>query len=628
MDPNPHTCPQCHIEYNQSTFAPRIFLTCGHTFCTFCLSRLLLNAPGEIKCPLDSSILTATSNSIDNFPISSTITNLLQERALSQEKCRIHDKKLNLICLVDKCKVCAYCLQYDSHKGHKGRLIKEVEADAESKARNLRGELNRLGKHYKQVEETMKDREEELVRLVKGSFKEVREALNNKESQLLGDISYFFANERKKVEDMMVKGYGYRNIIFEKIESLRNIFRDLKSYDALEEITTQQSFEQLNAVLTQYTNDMNKDLKMSSQTFSTTVNKQLLQLVGSLTFPADSISSSLDKATDKTNEIFKMNKVYLNNGVKTLTDMEYNDDRLILTPRNELMRTPRYVSHPMDKEDKEMMVNLDFAKVELSKLMLLELLHTINKLKGIPYIKMDFSQGNLQDNDLTSLCSSVLHANNKLETFEVWLTGCQLREKSISSMLSKMSKSLSGVRRVSLGLGRTSITNKTMEALGSGLSVISKSLEHLEVHVGSTSVTDEGISQLFVDSLKHLRSLVLNLEGTRVSDRSLDAFTKVLLPSMSMLEHLELGLCETEVTDEGVSRVVMGDAGNLRSLVLVLNGTKVSSEGMEKVIDDCLPKFRGLRRLEVMVDGRNVGERFMEVMRGGRGMLIERDSNR
>ena len=55
----------------------------------------LLNAPGEIKCPLDSSIFTATSNSIDNFPISSTITNLLQEKAMSQEKCRIHDKKLN-----------------------------------------------------------------------------------------------------------------------------------------------------------------------------------------------------------------------------------------------------------------------------------------------------------------------------------------------------------------------------------------------------------------------------------------------------------------------------------------------------------------------------------------------------
>ena len=58
-------CPRCQFPYDDSRFAPRVFQTCGHTFCEECLQLLREKKPDGyfLNCPYDCA-----KSEVKNFP--------------------------------------------------------------------------------------------------------------------------------------------------------------------------------------------------------------------------------------------------------------------------------------------------------------------------------------------------------------------------------------------------------------------------------------------------------------------------------------------------------------------------------------------------------------------------------
>ena len=91
----------------------------------------------------------------------------------------------------------------------------------------------------------------------------------------------------------------------------------------------------------------------------------------------------------------------------------------------------------------------------------------------------------------------------------------------------------------------------------------------------NTKITDAGLKEL--KSLKSLTALYVG--GTKLSDVGMDEISK-----MTALEMLDLS--DTNITDQGLKKIT-----NLKSLWLFLSGSKVTEKGV-KDFKKVLPKCR------------------------------------
>ena len=184
-------CPLCKQLYNEDIRIPRILLNCGHTICSNCISNHI-NTSSILKCPEDSTeyqnISSLTSfpinkallkllhkisenkklkeknsnlnlNLITNFPIPSPISSPIKGLNTSRNnrknieslkiitlstsknnnlKCNEHpNRKLEMICLEEICKICTNCAIFGRHKNHNVINIDEFIKDVECKAGKL-----------------------------------------------------------------------------------------------------------------------------------------------------------------------------------------------------------------------------------------------------------------------------------------------------------------------------------------------------------------------------------------------------------------------------------------------------------------------------------------------------------
>ena len=80
-------CPICYSDYDVAENMPRIFVQCGHTVCTQCITVLVKK--NEIRCPLDKkpSLFAKAKHTIEMFPINFTVKEII-ERSADYEMCK------------------------------------------------------------------------------------------------------------------------------------------------------------------------------------------------------------------------------------------------------------------------------------------------------------------------------------------------------------------------------------------------------------------------------------------------------------------------------------------------------------------------------------------------------------
>lgn len=174
-------CPVCLSGYNSDTARP-LFLSCGHTFCSSCISQLV-QGYGTLVCPACQTTIQDAATLPTNFSLldSCSRTSAELEDTTEVSGCSLHpDKKVKFHCVnctLDFCSRCVTLHSGDNHRIEDLNLSVDRDLDAllrkasdlESKLEEGQNILEQLRRRGEEVEEVRKSLEkaydEALVQL-------------------------------------------------------------------------------------------------------------------------------------------------------------------------------------------------------------------------------------------------------------------------------------------------------------------------------------------------------------------------------------------------------------------------------------------------------------------------------
>jgi len=196
-----------------------------------------------------------------------------------------------------------------------------------------------------------------------------------------------------------------------------------------------------------------------------------------------------------------------------------------------------------------------------------------------------------------------------LQSFELYLHHTKVTDLSLETLI----PILKNVKKISLDLGCTNITDQSIEALANSLTTTTVNITNLEefvLSVGATKVSDQSIMKLFVNMPK-VKKFLLGLYDTAVTDKTIEAFAQNAFFSMKALETLEIWLRGAEITDDGLGKLFMNitDGKNLKKLSLDLRSTKVTDKSIEFLVKDKLPSLQTLEELQLNTSQTQISEK-------------------
>jgi len=193
-------CVLCSNNYDFEKHLPR-FLSCGHTYCSFCLEYIIAN--GNSICPSDHTPIATTS--VLEIPKNKVLLKLL--KAPLPEKCSEHKKDLEFFCFQDNQKVCSKCALFGDHKEHDIKPLEDLNEEIEKRIL----ELNALKQGICQVEA---DLEGNLML----SVEKIQNNFQAKKDQLLEFLSKEFQKLKKRLSKLETVAFQALNKNFEYIE--------------------------------------------------------------------------------------------------------------------------------------------------------------------------------------------------------------------------------------------------------------------------------------------------------------------------------------------------------------------------------------------------------------------------
>jgi len=171
---------------------------------------------------------------------------------------------MKIICLVDKCKVCQYCIKYGDHKDHKTELMAKVIDEASKKTKSLQDGLTSLQEDCKQIEEFHFEEKQAFVGEIQGWFKDLKAMVESKEQEAVGQVSKIFEAEGPRMREIAGFSGEYEKMVEEKIESLKNIVNDQSGVDLLGDNEMEKGFVLAREKLVGYKAEFAGKLKNSS----------------------------------------------------------------------------------------------------------------------------------------------------------------------------------------------------------------------------------------------------------------------------------------------------------------------------------------------------------------------------
>jgi len=215
------------------------------------------------------------------------------------------------------------------------------------------------------------------------------------------------------------------------------------------------------------------------------------------------------------------------------------------------------------------------------------------QLKGIYSFKLLLSDTNVLDQTILRFSKRLLPLMSSLENFQLGLANTRLTDQSLVQLFVPLPK----VKTFMLNLSNTKVTDQSLEALSKHCIATMTRVESFEIYLFSTSVTDESVIPLFTD-MPFVKKYALGLSNTKISDKTLESLQSNTLVFLNRLESLELYFSNTEITDSGLKHI-FGNMESIKSLILGLSGTNITNKGLEAFVEKSLPTLRFLETFEL-----------------------------
>jgi len=208
------SCIKCHEVFNTTDRIPRLLAECGHTLCSLCISSLIKsdnsNSNG-FKCPDDGILCGALKKAAEEFPKNLSLLRILEkqqqkqinESANSKEKipenqCAVHKRKLEIVCIDCKIKLCSKCALFEGHRTHDLRTEEDVQSELNARKECLQEMLQMVAENeqiftkqeeVKNAYEKCMAREKEIHTLIELRFQEYFDALKAKKAKVIQSLA-------------------------------------------------------------------------------------------------------------------------------------------------------------------------------------------------------------------------------------------------------------------------------------------------------------------------------------------------------------------------------------------------------------------------------------------------------
>ena len=173
-------CPVCLSGYNSETARP-LFLPCGHTFCSSCISQLV-QSHGTLVCPTCQTTIQDAAALPTNFSLLGSCRTSAEIEDVSEASgCSLHpDKKVKFHCVNCSLDFCSRCVTLHSGDNHK---IEDLNLSVD---RNLDALLRKASDLESKLEESKNILEQLRVR--GEEVEEVRKSLENAYDEALAQL--------------------------------------------------------------------------------------------------------------------------------------------------------------------------------------------------------------------------------------------------------------------------------------------------------------------------------------------------------------------------------------------------------------------------------------------------------
>ena len=198
------TCIKCHENFNTTDRTPRLLAECGHTLCSCCIALLIKSATNGFKCPDDGILCGASKKTHEEFPKNLSLLRILEKQARGSkgekksENCNIHKRKLEIVCIDCKARLCSKCALFDGHRTHDLRTEEDVQTELNARKDCLQEMLQMVAENeqifakqdeLKLAYEKCMAREKEIHTLIELRFQEYFDALKEKKAKVIQSLA-------------------------------------------------------------------------------------------------------------------------------------------------------------------------------------------------------------------------------------------------------------------------------------------------------------------------------------------------------------------------------------------------------------------------------------------------------
>ena len=224
-------CPSCKCEYD----CP-ILLSCSHTFCRDCVSRLIDDSEGQwFECPTCGAKIKLSDNDEELFCPNFIFLRKMQHRKSEKYYCLKHTKEeLSRYCLTCEVSLCAKCARR-KHKGSKhdcgcvsdaAKAGREIVEDAE---RMLEGD-NNFDYDLENIDKMQNGLDVELAEIrneIKNSVQNLIKKLREREIQLYNEVQRNY----DIIHDALSKRRADIELAARQTESFQALLSDLHQHE-------------------------------------------------------------------------------------------------------------------------------------------------------------------------------------------------------------------------------------------------------------------------------------------------------------------------------------------------------------------------------------------------------------
>lgn len=644
-------CPVCYCEFNEDEQLPRVIPQCGHTICSKCLS-MILQVPETAKCPLDNNKFLSHEASVEAFPVNFVVRQLFEEKPAAKKVCAAHQEKLRLVCITDKCHVCDDCVFSGEHAGHEVRPLKKFEQDIVQRKKDFEDILKEFDKYEKEAQEIIEQKRDVLLNLIKDKFRDLRWLLTKKELELCFQVNSLF--DKGLEPTLLMKQLSDLKLVLGEPDGFKVLGHDVSDLAAnmkpsVFDDQMQNWDHKFNAIssdflvkLNSYT-DAISELEFSIPSSSTIIIEEdssanIFNALTSTKFSREfhlamkdewfvismgknvSEKSGFQDVTLDIQEWKNFKKIWLKMEncnmpfecvqllCAILTHMKSLDSikiECIAQERSDQVLLSLFVAI-FDNVKSLHDLSIDFSDSRVGDQCIVPLVEEVlPKISRLKSLLLNLNCTLISDNSIEALAQSMLPSLRGLETFDLRLWNTQVTDQSVKKLFTKMEK----VKRFGLDLGCTKITNESIHSLARTALPTMKALEEFKLGLTKTAVGDEGISEVF-DNLISAKQVFLYLHGTKITDKSVEAFAKNTLNRLQLLEVLELRLSNTKITDGSVTQLFK-DVEKLKKIILKLQSTGITDKTIDAFVKGAFPLMKGLESFDIDVSDTKVSEKCL-----------------